>query len=121
MFRASCLALILAVAAAFVPAPVLPTQGVRTSGSVMSMAYVPDGLTPAQWEAQKKSTASKAAANKKKFPKGNMGTDVKLWLQKLENKKDGTSGHTFAKMKYNPNDTAASKPRASNGIFGRKK
>jgi len=42
--------------------------------TVTNMAYVPDGLNPAQYAKLKKEEAAKAAANKKKAMKGSVET-----------------------------------------------
>merc|ERR1740138_697434 len=99
MFRVAILALCATAATAFVSAPAAQTT------SVARFAYVPDGLSAAEYEASKKAAAAKKVANKKKFPKGNMGTDVKVWLNKLDQIKAGetnivNSGHTYAKTKF---------------------
>ena len=114
MFRSVIVALVMAVAVAFQPSAFPAAGALRTQG-VLSAGYVPEGLTPKEYAAQKAKAASKATANKKRFPKGNMGTDVKVLLLSLEKKKPGTSGHTFAKMKYNPDQTVKDSPRAAFG------
>ena len=77
---------------------------------------MPYGLSPSEYLSAKKKDAAKEMQNKKRFPKGKMGTDVKVLLLGLEKKKPGTSGHTFAKMKYNPNETTRDSPRSAYGV-----
>eukprot|EP00621_Florenciella_sp_RCC1693_P001682 CAMPEP_0182522802 /NCGR_PEP_ID=MMETSP1323-20130603/573_1 /TAXON_ID=236787 /ORGANISM="Florenciella parvula, Strain RCC1693" /LENGTH=73 /DNA_ID=CAMNT_0024731017 /DNA_START=69 /DNA_END=287 /DNA_ORIENTATION=+ len=71
-FRAIILAALAATGMAFVPstgkfAVVTRAAAPRT---VTNMAYVPDGLSPAQYAKLKKEEEAKKAANKKKAMKG---------------------------------------------------
>merc|ERR1719453_662834 len=100
MVRALVLALCVAAATAFVSAPA------ATRASTALSAYVPDGMSASEYAATKKAQEAKKVANKKKYPKGNMGTDVKIWLNQLDKAKQGeteiskTGYHTYAKTKY---------------------
>ena len=94
-------ALFLGSAAAFAPAA---TQA-RTSAL---SAYVPQGLSEAEYKARKAADANKKQANKSRFPQGkNLVKDVADWLVEMEAKQTfkgdqvAGSGHTFAKEKFN--------------------
>ena len=94
-------ALFLGSAAAFAPAA---TQA-RTSALA---AYVPQGLSEAEYKARKAADASKKQANKSRFPQGkNLVKDVADWLVEMEAKQTfkgdqiASSGHTYAKEKFN--------------------
>ncbi len=93
-------ALFLGSAAAFAPAA---TQA-RTSAL---SAYVPQGLSEAEYKARKAADANKKQANKSRFPQGkNLVKDVADWLVEMEAKQTfkgdqvAGSGHTFAKEKF---------------------
>ena len=93
-------ALFLGSAAAFAPAA---TQA-RTSAL---SAYVPQGLSEAEYKARKAADATKKQANKSRFPQGkNLVKDVADWLVEMEAKQTfkgdqvAGSGHTFAKEKF---------------------
>ena len=94
-------ALFLGSAAAFAPAA---TQA-RTSAL---SAYVPQGLSEAEYKARKAADANKKQANKSRFPQGkNLVKDVADWLVEMEAKQTfkgdqvAGSGHTYAKEKFN--------------------
>ena len=85
---------LVAPAAAFVP------TGARTRGlTVVSMAYVPDGLTPAQYKAFKAKEAAQAKANKKKM-KGSV-EDLTDWQARSAKKFPNQmgAGHIYVKQK----------------------
>jgi len=69
-------------------------------------AYVPAGLSEAEWKARQKDEAAKKAANKLKYPKGPPFLGVKEYLTGLANKqtfKNGKvkdTGHVYVKTKY---------------------
>ena len=93
-------ALFLGSAAAFAPAA---TQA-RTSAL---SAYVPQGLSEAEYKARKAADANKKQANKSRFPQGkNLVKDVADWLVEMEAKQTfkgdqvAGSGHTYAKEKF---------------------
>ena len=93
-------ALFLGSAAAFAPAA---TQA-RTSAL---SAYVPQGLSEAEYKARKAADATKKQANKSRFPQGkNLVKDVADWLVEMEAKQTfkgdqvAGSGHTYAKEKF---------------------
>ena len=93
-------ALFLGSAAAFAPA----TTQARTSAL---SAYVPQGLSEAEYKARKAADANKKQANKSRFPQGkNLVKDVADWLVEMEAKQTfkgdqvAGSGHTFAKEKF---------------------
>ena len=94
-------ALFLGSAAAFAPAA---TQ--TRSASALS-AYVPQGLSEAEYKARKAADATKKQANKSRFPQGkNLVKDVADWLVEMEAKQTfkgdqiASSGHTYAKEKF---------------------
>lgn len=94
-------ALFLGSAAAFAPAA---TQ--TRSASALS-AYVPQGLSEAEYKARKAADATKKQANKSRFPQGkNLVKDVADWLVEMEAKQTfkgdqvAGSGHTYAKEKF---------------------
>ena len=94
---------LIASAAAF--APSTTTTALRTS--VVSNAYVPDGLTPAQWAAKQKKESSAKAANKVKvattWGPGRTGQEKSLtdFQKKRDAKFPNTpgAGHMWAKSK----------------------
>ena len=93
---------LVASAGAFAPAA---TQ--TRSASALS-AYVPQGLSASEYAAKKAADASKKQANKSRFPKGkNLVKDVADWLVEMEAKQTfkgdqiASSGHTYAKEKFN--------------------
>merc|ERR1719472_85694 len=82
----------------------VPAATQRTPTSLN--AYVPQGLSEAEWKARQKDEAAKRAQNKLKYPKGKAFIDVKKYLKDLANKQtfkngkvDGT-GHAYVKTKY---------------------
>ena len=93
-------ALFLGSAAAFAPA------ATQTRTSALS-AYVPQGLSEAEYKARKAADATKKQANKSRFPQGkNLVKDVADWLVEMEAKQTfkgdqvAGSGHTYAKEKF---------------------
>ena len=93
---------LVASAGAFAPAA---TQ--TRSASALS-AYVPQGLSEAEYKARKAADANKKQANKSRFPQGkNLVKDVADWLVEMEAKQTfkgdqiASSGHTYAKEKFN--------------------
>ncbi len=93
-------ALFLGSAAAFAPA------ATQTRTSALS-AYVPQGLSEAEYKARKAADANKKQANKSRFPQGkNLVKDVADWLVEMEAKQTfkgdqvAGSGHTYAKEKF---------------------
>uniref|UniRef100_A0A7S2SPR0 PSI-F n=1 Tax=Rhizochromulina marina TaxID=1034831 RepID=A0A7S2SPR0_9STRA len=86
------------LASAFLPSPA--GQAVRAAPL---RAYVPDGLTPAQWAKQKRQEAAKNKKSKQKYAKVKC-EDLDQWIKKRDAKfpnKPG-AGHTFAKVKDLP-------------------
>merc|ERR1711904_118478 len=69
-------------------------------------AYVPAGLSEAEWKARQKDESAKKAANKLPYPKGPPFLGVKEYLTGLANKqtfKNGKvkdTGHVYVKTKY---------------------
>ena len=101
--------------------------------SLPSSRYVPDGLTAAEYAAQKNAKSQKQVANKTRFPKGApQMLDVADWLvdmekkqtmlfQKNGNTKVDTTGHTFAKGKWGGDFTKEAYDKAqAEGKFGKK-
>ena len=93
-------ALFLGSAAAFAPA------ATPARASALS-AYVPQGLSEAEYKARKAADATKKQANKSRFPQGkNLVKDVADWLVEMEAKQTfkgdqiASSGHTYAKEKF---------------------
>ena len=99
----------------------------RAITSSMSMEYIPDGLTPAQWKAQKAKKNQAASQRKKKFAfKGPVET-----LTEFQAKRDKKfpnqpgAGHEYVKLKGNGRglgigygkDTAPAPKKK--GLFGR--
>ena len=67
--------------------------------------YIPDGVTPEQYQAKLKQEAELKAANSKKFPKGKVTESLTEWIDKCESKglsgKDmNLKGHRMVKAKY---------------------
>lgn len=98
------LAILVVAVSAFVPPAAL------TKTTALSSSYIPDGLSKADWEKQKKADAQKTQNNKNRFPKGKPFINMASWLKTLENKqqlkgaKIVGSGHTYAKVKYSSKD-----------------
>uniref|UniRef100_A0A7S2I8Z0 Uncharacterized protein n=1 Tax=Alexandrium andersonii TaxID=327968 RepID=A0A7S2I8Z0_9DINO len=96
------LALVCSIAAVSAFAPVPVTKQV----TVARQAYVPDGLSAADWAKKQKEEKAKSAKNKQRFPKGKSFVDVTVWLKQLEGRQSFAgekitgSGHTFAKTKF---------------------
>lgn len=97
------LAILCVAVAAFVPpAPLTKTTSLS--------AYVPAGLSKAEWDKQKKADAAKDQKNKNRFPKNKSIVSMDSWMKTLENKqqlkgaKIVNSGHTYAKVKYTSKD-----------------
>ena len=92
-------------AAAFAPAP-------SQTRSTALNAYVPDGLSAAQWKKMQADKKKNAAANKLKYPKGAAQVvGVKEYLEDLAKKQTffrdaagnsrvGDTGHKWAKVKF---------------------
>lgn len=72
----ACLALA-ASATAFAPSTEIRKM-TRLNG------YVPDGLSPAEYNAAKAKDNSAANANKVRFPKGKKAVDMDVWVKKME-------------------------------------
>lgn len=74
----------------------------RAITSSMTMEYIPDGLTPAQWKAQKAKKTKEAALKKKKFTKGSVETltEFQARRDKLFPNTPG-AGHEYVKLKGN--------------------
>ena len=125
---------LIASAAAF--APSTTTAALRTS--VVSNAYVPDGLTAQQWADKQKKEAKAKKDNKVKvattWGPGRTGQEVSLteFQKKRDAKFPNTpgAGHMWAKSKFygyrdqrEGGDAAAKQSRdeAKSGFFGRKK
>merc|ERR1719198_2326522 len=96
------LALLALVASAAAFAPSTAGTAVR---AVQMNAYVPDGLSPAQWaEKQKKETAAKAANKKRNWGVGRTGQEKSL--TEFQAKRDAKypnnpgAGHMWAKAKF---------------------
>lgn len=104
-------ALLLATAVAFTP--VARTRSV----SALRMGYVPDGLSPKEYEALKKKEADAAAKNKKKFKNKPFETldDWNIARSKKFPNSPG-AGHRFVKLKYEETVTEATKPRGGAGM-----
>merc|ERR1711924_61781 len=78
----------------------------------MGNAYVPDGLSAAQWQKMRADKKKNAAANKLKYPKGAAQVvGVKEYLEDLAKKQTffrdaagnsrvGDTGHKWAKVKF---------------------
>ena len=67
--------------------------------------YIPDGLTPAQYEAFLKKEAELKAKKQTKFPKGKETESLTEWMLKekakgLEGKDLNLKGHRMVKVKY---------------------
>merc|ERR1711924_20611 len=92
-------------AAAFAPAPA------QTRSTALN-AYVPDGLSAAQWQKMQADKKKNASANKLKYPKGAAQVvGVKEYLEDLAKKQTffrdaagnsrvGDTGHKWAKVKF---------------------
>ena len=97
--------LLIALALATPAAAFAPVQTQARAVTSVS-AYVPAGLTEAQYKAQLNQEKGKTQANKSRFPKGKKTLDIADWLpqiekrQKFKGDKVMGSGHTFAKNKY---------------------
>merc|ERR1719258_895006 len=89
----------------YVPAATL-TQRTPTSLN----AYVPPGLSEAEYKALKKAEDAKKAQNKQRFPKGKKTLDIADWLKTMEQKQTfkgdqfSGSGHTYVKQKFSSKD-----------------
>merc|ERR1711918_245068 len=102
------------------------------SATVVTNAYIPDGLTAAEWEAKQKGEAAKKAANKKKnWGVGRPGQEKSLtaFQKKRDAKYPNTpgAGHMWAKAKFFSyrdsrvgGDAAKAQTRAEGGKGGRK-
>jgi len=101
--RAVVFALVVGLIQAFVPVPVTTTS---TPALTRVNAYVPDGLTAAQWAVKQKEEAAKKAAAKAKIKAKGGSVPLNAWLKELEKKqqlkgeKIVGSGHTYAKQKF---------------------
>merc|ERR1719353_2326772 len=73
-------------------------------------AYVPPGLSEAEYKALKKAEDAKKAQNKQRFPKGKKTLDIADWLKTMEQKQTFKgdqflgSGHTYVKQKFSSKD-----------------
>jgi photosystem II PsbU protein len=73
-------------------------------------AYVPPGLSEAEYKALKKAEDAKKAQNKQRFPKGKKTLDIADWLKTMEQKQTfkgdqfSGSGHTYVKQKFSSKD-----------------
>jgi len=101
----------------YVPAATL-TQRTPTSLN----AYVPQGLSEAEYKAAKNAEDAKKAQNKQRFPKGKATLDIADWLKQMEQKQTfkgdqfSGSGHTYAKQKFeSKNEFDKAKGRTSGG------
>ena len=99
-FRAIIVALMAAGASAFVPTTGKFGAVTRSSASrTISMAYVPDGLTPAQWKAQQAKEAKVKKDNKKKM-KGSVETLTQWQARNAEKfKNQPGAGHVYVKIR----------------------
>ncbi|KAG5174960.1 hypothetical protein JKP88DRAFT_351767 [Tribonema minus] len=107
MYKALAVVALVGSVAAF--APVAPAVA-RVSSSALKAGYVPDGLSEAEWEAQKAAKAEAAAARKAKFAAQTF-EDLSEWMTKRDAKFPGQigAGHRMAKVQ----DREQAKPRAS--------
>ena len=74
-------------------------------GSANKGAYVPDGLTPAQYAKLQEEQAKALEAKKKKFFKGKVTESLTEWMEKeskkgLSGKDLNIKGHRMVKAKY---------------------
>merc|ERR1719331_3095585 len=82
----------------------VPAATQRTPTSLNG--YVPNGLSEAEYKAQKKAEANQKAQNKLKYPKGKAFVNVKDYLldlaakQKFQGSKYTSTGHAYVKTKY---------------------
>merc|ERR1719393_776174 len=82
----------------------VPAARQRTPTSLNG--YVPNGLTEAEYKAQKKAEANQKAQNKLKYPKGKAFVNVKDYLldlaakQKFQGDSYTSTGHAYVKTKY---------------------
>ena len=82
-----------------------PAPTPSKKSSVSASGYIPDGLTKAQYEKVLADQEQKAAATKKRFPKGKQAETLTEWMEK-EAKKGNTGtklltkGHRMVKAKY---------------------
>lgn len=97
--------LLIALALATPAAAFAPVQTQARAVTSVS-AYVPAGLTEAQYKKVLAEKESKKAQNKQKFPKGKNFKDVADWLVEMEAKQTfrgdqvASSGHTYVKEKF---------------------
>jgi len=82
----------------------VPAATQRTPTSLNG--YVPNGLSEAEYKAQKKAEATQKAQNKLKYPKGKAFVNVKDYLldlaakQKFKGDSYTSTGHAYVKTKY---------------------
>uniref|UniRef100_A0A7S2CHM7 PSI-F n=1 Tax=Octactis speculum TaxID=3111310 RepID=A0A7S2CHM7_9STRA len=104
MFSAKALTLFLLVglASAFLPAsgPAFTAVARNSRMQPLSMGYVPDGLTEAQFNAMKKKEADKAKKNKKTKMKGSKET-LTEWKAQVDKKfpNQPGAGHVYVKLR----------------------
>uniref|UniRef100_A0A7S2SUA3 Uncharacterized protein n=1 Tax=Rhizochromulina marina TaxID=1034831 RepID=A0A7S2SUA3_9STRA len=97
--RALLLVALVGLAAAFTPSQPLKAA-VRSTSTTLSMGYIPDGLSQAEYDKLKKKEQSAAQERKKKF-KFNGFEDLTDWVRARDKKfpNQPGKGHTFAKVK----------------------
>merc|ERR1719163_2160499 len=97
MFTTIITALMAASASAFVPSATF--SAVTRSSTALQMAYVPDGLTPAQYKKLKAEEAKKKKENKKKM-KGSVETLTQWQARSAEKfKNQPGAGHVYVKIR----------------------
>eukprot|EP00977_Amphora_coffeiformis_P017622 scaffold5828_cov168-Amphora_coffeaeformis.AAC.25 len=87
-------ALLVATAEAFAPAATVS----RRSQTALSVGYVPDGLSPAEYEKIKKQDRAKAGKDLGRLgPRGFVSRSMQGWQEAYER---GETSHTFAPINY---------------------
>lgn len=98
-FSIAILSLLILIQGSYSFCPVYSTQSTFvTSSSALSVGYVPEGLTPEQYNKIKQQDKKKMGGNLGGLgPKGFTSRSLKAWQEAYE---QGDAGHTFAPIGY---------------------